>query len=108
MQESTTTRLASLAFAAALLGALSVTAPRALAQGGRQVSPGGKATLNPQPLPPKVRTRKASSRKLHRDPTTGRAIIIVSGKRDWRKTRRPGGAVMLNPQPLPPKALQAR
>lgn len=73
-------------------------------QAGTVVNPAGKVTLNPQPLPPKV---------VGRDPSTGKAIIIVSGRdrKKWRKVRirrKPGGSVLLNPQPLPPKAVRAR
>jgi hypothetical protein len=56
------------------------------------------------PLPPK-------SRAVRRDPATGRAIIIVSGRgrkaSQKIKHPQPGGPAMLNPQPLPPKALPA-
>ncbi len=56
--------------------------------------------LNPQPLPPRV-----ASRVIRRDPLTGRAIIIVSGRghKVFRGIGNPGGKVMLNPQPLPPR-----
>lgn len=97
------TRFASLAFTAALLLALNAKASGALAQAAPARDPIARSALNPQPLPPKSRLRN-----VRRDPSTGKAIIIVSGK-DWRKTRRkPGSSVMLNPQPLPPKVLRAR
>ncbi|MDB5602017.1 MAG: hypothetical protein JWN71_4061 [Xanthobacteraceae bacterium] len=36
-------------------------------------NPAGRVALNPQPLPPKAQV-------VRRDPTGGRAIIIVSGR----------------------------
>lgn len=93
-------RLAAFASAASMLCISSVPASDALAQGAPMVRSGGTVTLNPQPLPPKARWRK-----VRRDPTTGKTIIIVSGKKIRPK---PGGPVMLNPQPLPPKVLQAQ
>jgi hypothetical protein len=54
---------------------------------------------------------KNASRVIRRDPATGRAIIIVSGRgrKSSQRIKRPqpGGPAMLNPQPLPPKASPA-
>jgi hypothetical protein len=59
------------------------------------------------PNPPPVN----ASRAIRRDPATGRAIIIVSGRgrKSSQRIKRPqpGGPAMLNPQPLPPKASPA-
>jgi hypothetical protein len=62
------------------------------------------------PNPPPAQPKKASH-VIRRDPATGKAIIIVSGrgrKVSQRITRpQAGGPAMLNPQPLPPKTLPA-
>src|ERR1700676_1797177 len=61
---------------------------------------------NPPPVPP-----KNASHVIRRDPATGKALIIVSGRGRKGSQRiirpQPGGPAMLNPQPLPPKALPA-
>ena len=85
-------------------------ASRALAQSTDLVTqardPAGVVAPNPPPVPP-----KNASHAIRRDPATGRAIIIVSGRGRKASQRikrpRPGGPAMLNPQPLPPKALPA-
>jgi hypothetical protein len=95
-------RYAVAACAVALL-LLPVTPTSLLAQSGTPQArdPGSAVALNPQPLPPKKRV-------VRRDPTTGRAIIIVSGRKVPKRLKpRPGDPARLNPL-LPPKASQNR